>query len=331
MSKNIIQNYAIGVDLGGTKVEVAILNAQGQLVDRLRIPTQSSRGPDEIIRKITDTIEQLSAQNPGISSSVVGIGVAGQVEKKTGNIIYAPNLEWRDINLQDQLVNRLHKPVFVCNDVKAATWGEWLYGAGEGCDNLVCIFVGTGIGGAIVSKGKMLEGCNNTAGEIGHMTIQMHGPVCHCGNKGCFEALAGGWAITRDAQLAVQKNKKSGRMLLEIAEGNIDAITGKTVAIAAQKRDPLASSLIDNVADALIAGITSVVNMLGPCRIILGGGVIEGTPLLVERIEAGVKKNALKAATISISILPAKLRNDSGVIGAAAFALHQLKNSKYDN
>jgi glucokinase len=326
-----MQDCAIGVDLGGTKIEVAIVSAQGQLFDRLRIPTQSSQEPDEIIKKTTDAIEQLSAQNPDIISSVIGLGVAGQIEKKTGNVIYAPNLGWHNINLQEQLANKLHKPVSICNDVVAAAYGEWLYGAGIDCDNLVCIFIGTGIGGAIIANGKMLEGCNNTAGEIGHITLQLQGPICHCGNKGCFEALASGWAIQRDAQLAVKNNRNNGKMLLEMANGDILAITAKTVAMAAQNGDALAANLLDNVTNVVIAGITSAVNMLGPCRIILGGGIVEGIPQLIGHVETGVKKNALKAAMNSVSILQAKLHNDSGVIGAAAFAQHQLNNNKHDH
>jgi len=320
-----MQNWAIGVDLGGTKIEVAIVSSLGQLVDRLRIPTNSAQSQENLIESIAVTIEKISKQHPDINPETIGVGVAGQIEKETGLIVYAPNLGWHNVNLQDQLSGRLNKPVAVCNDVKAAGWGEWLYGGGTGCDNLVCIFVGTGIGGAIIANGKMLNGCNNTAGEIGHITIQLHGPLCHCGNKGCFEALASGWAIERDAQKAVENDMKAGSMILDIAGGNLRSINGGTVKMAAKKGDPLAKKLIDNIAEAMIAGVTSVVNALGPCRIILGGGVIEGMPELVKLTEEGMKKNALKAAIASVKVLPARLQNDSGVIGAAAFALHRLK------
>ncbi len=326
-----MQQWAIGVDLGGTKIEVAIVSSQGELLDKLRIPTISSQGPDKIIENIHDTINDLSKRHSDITLSVVGIGVAGQIKKDTGIVIDAPNLKWHNVDLQTQLANKLQKPVAVCNDVKAAAWGELLCGAGVGCNNLVCIFVGTGIGGAIVCNGKMLDGCNNTAGEIGHMIVQLHGPLCHCGNKGCLEALASGWALERDARLTVQNDKAGGKMLLDIAEGNINAITGETVTMAAQQGDPLANSLINNMADALIAGVTSVVNMIGPCRVILGGGIIKGIPQLITQVEEGVKRQALKAAIVAIEILPAKLQDDSGVIGAAAYAFETLKKVPYDH
>jgi glucokinase len=319
------EHWAIGIDLGGTKIEVALVSEAGKIHDRLRTTTESGQGHDAVMNRITETVNKLLAQNQDIIPIAIGIGVAGQITKKTGVVLYSPNLKWKDVKLQEELKNKLKKPVAVCNDVRAAGWGEWLYGAGKGCDDLVCVFVGTGIGGSIVSGGQMLEGSCNSAGEIGHTTIDLHGPVCHCGNKGCFEALAGGWAIQRDAQDAATKNKDDGKMLIDLAGGDIHAITAKTVAEAAKKNNPLAQQLIDNLVDALIAGSVTIVNFLSPARLIFGGGIIEGMPELLDRVEKGIKKNALKAATDSLEVLPAKLHNDSGVIGAAALALHISK------
>ena len=198
------KQWAIGIDLGGTKIEVALVDSSGLLRDRLRVPTESQQGYEAILKRITKTIHQLCSQNGDIVPVSIGIGVPGQISRSSGIVHDAPNLKWHEVKLEEDLSAMLHKHVRVCNDVKAATWGEWLYGAGKHCDDFVCIFIGTGIGGSIVSGGQMLVGCNNTAGEIGHITIDMNGPECHCGNKGCFEALAGGWAIQRDAQTAVR-------------------------------------------------------------------------------------------------------------------------------
>jgi glucokinase len=323
-----MQKWAIGIDLGGTKIEIAIVSTTGRLLDKVRIPTESSRKPQQIIDAIATCIDELCKKHSTVHIEVIGIGVAGQIEKDTDIVTYAPNLKWRNVHLQQLLAKKTNKPVAICNDVRAAAWGEWLHGAGVGCNNLVCIFVGTGIGGAIISNGEMMEGCNNTAGEVGHITVQLHGPLCNCGNEGCLEALASGWAIERDAQLAVQSNMKVGELMLELAGGDIKAVNGKAVAAAAAKGNVLAEKIINNVIDALIAGVTSVVNMVGPCRIVLGGGVIEGMPKIVKRVEQGVKKYALKAAIANIEILPAQLHNDSGVVGAASFALAQHKNTK---
>lgn len=317
-------HWAIGIDLGGTKIEAALVNSSGQLRDRLRVPTESQQGYNAILKRLAETIHQLSSQNGNIIASAIGIGVAGQISTSSGIVHDAPNLKWHEVRLQDDLSAMIHKDVRVCNDVRAASWGEWQHGAGKNCNDFVCIFVGTGIGGSIVSGGQMLTGCNNTSGEIGHMTLDMHGPECHCGNKGCFEALAGGWAIERDARAFVQADMQAGKFMLALAENKIADITAITVAEAGRQHDALANSIIDNLGNSLIAGCASVVNAFGPCRLILGGGIIEGMPQLLDRIEKGIKQSALKAAIKDLEVLPATLHNDSGVIGAAAFAFNQL-------
>ncbi len=320
-----MKQFAFGIDLGGTKIEIAIVDENGCIQDKQRFPTNSHGGYNMVLDSITKAIEDIFLQNNKLKPLAVGIGVAGQIEKATGIVKYAPNLEWHNVNLQEDLSKKLDIPVSVCNDVKAATIGEWLYGAGKDCGNLVCVFVGTGIGGGIVSDGNMLEGSNNTAGEIGHITIDLHGPLCHCGNRGCFEALAGGWAIERDMQKAVLENKSAGKLLLVIAEAEIKNITAKTLSEGLKSNDELSKKIFNELSLALIAGAVSVVNAFGPARLIFGGGIIEGMPQLLNIIKEGVKKYALKPATSLLEILPAKLHDDSGVIGAAAFAFQQNK------
>jgi glucokinase len=322
----IKDNWAIGVDLGGTKIEVALVHSSGLLQDRLRIATESQQGYMSILNRIKETINQLYNQNKNITPAIIGIGVPGQISKDHDIVHDAPNLKWHEVNLKDDLSAMLHKQVFICNDVRAATWGEWLYGAGKNCDDLVCVFIGTGIGGGIVSGGRMLTGSNNTAGEIGHISIDINGPKCHCGNNGCFEALAGGWAIARDVKAIVDADRNGGKLILTLAGNDINNITAKTIAIAAQKNDELSKIIIDNLVIALIAGFSTVINAYGPRRLILGGGIMEGMPQLLDRIEKGVRKCALKAAIENFEVLPASLHSDSGVIGAAAFALNAADN-----
>jgi glucokinase len=226
------------------------------------------------------------------------------------------------------LSRALKLPVAVANDVRAATWGEWLHGAGRGCDDLVCLFVGTGIGGGVVSGGHMMAGSSNAAGELGHVTVDLHGPPCHCGNTGCLEALASGWAIARRARQAIAADPSAGASLLDRAGGQPDAVTAKIVAQAAHAGDPLARQLIDEVATALIAGSVSFVNAFNPSRLILGGGVIEGLPELVQRVAQGVRQLALAAASTPLHVLPAQLHGDAGVVGAAALAMYSFVKDK---
>ena len=324
MAENL---WAIGVDLGGTKIEVARVGAEGKLSQRLRRPTNIQSGPAAVKAEIVAAVRDLREGTSSLPAGV-GVGVAGQVDSKRGLVRFAPNLGWRDEPLQPDLSQALGLPVVIVNDVRAATLGEWLYGAGQGCNDLICLFVGTGIGGGVVSGGQMLSGCSNTAGELGHITIDMHGPSCHCGNQGCLEALAGGWAIARQAKEAVAASQAAGASLLKMAEGHSDAITAEIVAQAAKARDPLAVHLIDHVAQALIAGVVSLVNAFNPCRLILGGGVMEGLPELVQRIDQSVRQRALAAAIEPLQILPAQLHNDAGVVGSAALAM-QTFNGRF--
>jgi glucokinase len=207
-------------------------------------------------------------------------------------------------------------------------WGEWLHGAGQGCDDLICLFVGTGVGGGIVSGGHMLSGCSNTAGELGHIPVDLNGPDCHCGNHGCLEAHAGGWAIARRAREAIARDPEAGARLLQMAGGQPDDVTARIVAQAAHQGDPLAQKLVDEVAEALIAGAVGLVNAFNPCRLILGGGVMEGLPELLDRIDQGLRQRALAAARDPLRVLPAQLHNDAGVVGAAALALRRAAEEK---
>jgi glucokinase len=313
--------WAIGIDLGGTKTDVGLVQPGGHIQRRLRRLTQVKGGPALIKADIVAAVHEL--WDPTASTPVgVGVGLAGQIDPKEGNVLFAPNLGWRDVPFQRDLSQALGLPVVITNDVRAITWGEWLHGAGQGCNDLICLFVGTGIGGGVVSGGKVLSGSTNAAGEIGHLVIDWNGPSCTCGNRGCLEALAGGWAIACRAQEAVARDPSAGNTLLEMAGGKRESITAETVARAAQTGDPLAKQLMDKVAEALIAGSVSLVHAFNPSRLILGGGVIEGVPELVHRVAEGVFQRALAASTQGLEILPSKLKKNAGIVGAAMLAMH---------
>lgn len=311
--------WTAGIDLGGTKIQILQINSFGTVGERLRCDTDITGGSEAIEKEIIDGIKSLN-KKIGSPPSAIGIGVAGQIDAETGDVKFAPNLKWINVPLQHNLKRTLGIPVIIINDVRAATWGEWLYGAGKGTRDLICIFVGTGVGGGIISDGKMLTGFNNTAGEIGHMTVNIHGPQCTCGNVGCLEAYAGGWGIAKNAQEAVKADPKAGAKLLKAAGGHIEDITGRIVTELDREHDPLSMAIIEQAVDALAAATSSLINVLSPQKIIFGGGVIDGMPELIEGIAKKAKKRALCAATDNLLILPAKLRNDAGAIGAGALA-----------
>lgn len=310
--------WAAGVDLGGTKIQTIQVNAFGTIGEKIKCPTDVNAGPDAIIHKIAESIQELQ-KKIGQPPSAIGVGVAGQIEAETGLVKFAPNLHWENIPLQKNLIRLIGVPVIVINDVRAATWGEWLHGAGKDSKNLLCIFIGTGIGGGIISDGKMITGFNNTAGEIGHMTVDLNGPQCTCGNFGCMEAFAGGWALAERAKELLEKKPQEGQILRSKMENG--KLLGHHVTEAAKEGDLIAKEVLNMAVEAIAAGVSSLINALSPQKIIFGGGVIEGSHLLIEEIERKIKLRTLSTALNQIEIVSAKLHNDAGSIGAGALAI----------
>lgn len=317
-------SFTVGVDLGGTKMLAALVGSDGQTLNTDRRETDVEGGFDAVVRQLVDAVVACRDQADG-EVGAVGVGVAGQVTADTGVVTRAPNLFWEDAPLKSALEDALDLPVAVLNDVRAAAWGEWQHGAGKGSRDVVVVFVGTGIGGGVVSGGRMLTGCTNTAGELGHTTVVVGGRECRCGNRGCLEAYAGGWAIAERARDAVAAAPDEGAYLVERA-GRAADITAETVHEARDQGDPLATRLVDATAEYLAAGMVGVVNAFNPCDLVLGGGIVEHAPLYVERIETHVKGRALNAAVRNLHVLSTVLGGDAGALGAATYArMKQVK------
>lgn len=308
----------IGVDLGGTKIDIGLVDTAGSILQHKRIKTDVKSGPDAIEKQILRDIHEMSNLNLGTLQGI-GIGVAGQIDGENGAVLFAPNLNWHNYPLQQNIQQALGLPVKVVNDLRAIAWAEKLYGAAKGCDDFVCIFVGTGVGGAIIKNGQMQKGCSNTCGELGHMTINFHGPICTCGNRGCLEAYAGGWAIAKQAQEWMRAKKAPHQILLQLANNDISKVTAKMVVEAYHQGDALARDVIEQFKQALTAGCVSIVNTLNPCRLILGGGVLAGFPDFIPSIDASIRAMALKSATKKLDVLCSNLdQNKVGVLGAAS-------------
>jgi glucokinase len=313
--------HTLGVDLGGTKVKTALVDVNGHILSVHQYPTHPEKGPEGIITDILTCIDGCLSKARQ-EARALGIGIAGQVDLN-GVVRYAPNLKWRNVPLKAKLEKKLGMPVVVINDVRAASCGEWRYGSGKGVDDLVVLFVGTGIGGGVISGGNMIVGCSNTGGELGHITIVSDGRKCHCPNRGCLEAYAGGWAIAERAQEAVRTNPEMGRHLTLLA-GGIENITAVTVSQAYREGDQLARQLVEETGRYLAAGVVSIVNAFNPCLFVLGGGVIEGIPELVPMVEDITRNRALKSALENLKVVKAGLGGNAGVIGAAALAQNKI-------
>jgi len=312
---------AIGVDLGGTKIHAAVVNRDGQVVSSHRIGTDVGGGPAKVVEDIAGAIQD----GLGVDLSeigAVGVGVAGQVDPRSGLVRSSPNLKWTDFPFGERLQEALGVPVVIDNDVQAATWGEWKHGAGRGFDDLLVLFVGTGVGGGAVTGGQLLIGRSGMAGEMGHVTIVVGGRQCTCPNKGCLEAYVGGWAIAKRAVETVLANGDAGRGLLDLARGA--EITARLVSEAAANGDALAADIMDRTGRYLGAGLVGLVHVFEPARVVFGGGVIEGSPGLVEIAESVVRASAISAYTDGLEFVRSELGADAGVVGSASMALERV-------
>lgn len=318
---NIPPGSAIGVDIGGTKIHAAVVGAGGRVISEHRLPTDVGGGPSKVVEDIVRAVrDELDADLSVIDA--VGVGLAGQIDPETGVVRSSPNLKWTDFPFGERLQQALGVPVVVENDVTTAAWGEWRHGAGRGIDDLLVLYAGTGVGGGIVSDGRLLAGDSGMAGEVGHMTIVAGGRQCSCPNRGCLEAYVGGWAIAERAVEAVVANPEAGRGLLDMARGA--ELTARLVAEAADAGDDLALELMYDTGRYLGAGLTGLIHIFNPARVILGGGVIDGSPGLVAAAETVVRANAIPAYTDGLEVRRSELGGNAGVIGSASIALERV-------
>lgn len=318
--------WSIGIDLGGTKTQMALVSQEGVIERELRLktPIEFEKAVAAIAEAAVSLIEGIPSEHVG----GVGIGMAGQIEKETGLVLLAPNLGWRYVPLRAALAELLKLPVFINNDVRVATIGEWQYGAGQGSSDILCLLIGTGIGGGIVSGGQLLTGHSNTAGELGHIAIALGGPRCSCGNIGCLEAIAGGWAIAMRMKelLAAEPQERLWFCDHGIA---IDEIDASHVFLAAKAGLPSAKAVIARAEEALIAGVAGLINAFNPEKVILGGGIIDGQPEWLTALSYEVPRRALPAACHNLQVIKGALGSDAGVIGAAAYAFQKQQEGLF--
>jgi ROK family. len=298
---------AIGIDIGGTKTAIGLVDRDGRIIFREVFAT---KGPDESIREMMGIIDKIIENTRDIQG--IGVGSPGPIDSKKGVVVCPPNLpEWRDIPLADILRDRYGVNVLLNNDANAAALGEWLFGAGRGVQNFIYITVSTGIGGGAVLNGRFYEGENANALEVGHATIDYKGPRCGCGNYGCFEVMASGTALARFAREAVEGCSDS------ILAG-YENIRAEDVFEAAKMGDPLAVRLVDDEALYLGVGLTNVINSFNPEMIAIGGGVSKAWDMYYEKMMQVIEERALPTNYETVQVVRAKLGEDIGIVGAAS-------------
>ncbi|MGL4831639.1 MAG: ROK family glucokinase [Propionibacteriaceae bacterium] len=312
---------SIGLDIGGTKIAAGVVDDTGAIVDKVVVPspTRSAQAAEDTI---IDIVDDFRSRYDVMS---VGVGAAGWVDTDQAIVRFSPHLAWRNEPLRDRLQSRIQLPVIVDNDANAAAWAEYRYGAGRGSRVMVCVTLGTGIGGALIINGQLFRGRYGMAGEWGHMTMVPDGHWCPCGNRGCWEQYASGNALVRDAKALAAQGSPRAAMLMEQAHGDSDLLTGAAVTAAALAGDSASRELIADVGRWLGVGLANLAAALDPDRFVIGGGVSEAGDLLLDPARTVFQRSLTgRGYRDEATIVAATTLNDAGLIGAADLACRSI-------
>lgn len=314
--------FAVGLDLGGTKILAAVFDGRNRILAREKKSTKPDYGPERVLDRIAETVNEALAVCAVAHTSVcaVGVGVPGMVDTRTGVVRVAPNLGWKNLRFAKMLQARIHIPVVVVNDVQAGTMAVQHFGAGRKLTDFVCMFIGTGIGGGIVIGGQQYRGSAGMGGEIGHMAVIAHdGPKCGCGNRGCMEALASRGAIVRRVIEGMKEGRKT--LVWDLCDSDTRRIRSRIIAEAYLEGDKLVRTIIDDACEYIGIGAANLINVLNPQAVILGGGLIEalGSKML-PRIRKSAWQHVIGPTPERVNIIDCGLGDDAGILGAALVA-----------
>jgi glucokinase len=315
-------DYVVGVDLGGTKILAGIFNNSLESIGIAKISTKSQRGVESVVSRIErcvrDAVDEADLTMKQIAG--VGVGAPGAVDFEAGTVIFAPNMDgWKDVSLKKDLEKQLGLPVYVENDGNIAVLGVHVAELKAKPKNVVGIFVGTGIGGGLIINGELYSGFNHTAGEIGHMVIEISGPKCGCGNKGCFEALASRTAIFQRIKAGIKEGEKT--LLTDMLGDALEDLRSGDLRKAIRKGDKFVTKIIEQTAEYIGIGVSNLVNIFGPEVVVLGGGVMEAlSDEMMSVIIKTAKEHAMPGTMKGVEIIASKLGDNAGITGAAVLA-----------
>ena len=311
----------IGVDVGGTKVAGGVVDEDGTILAQHRVHTPA-RDAQATTDAIVSVIEVMRA---GHDVEAVGLGIAGFVDVARSTVYFAPNLlGWRDGPLRAEVETRVNLPVVVENDANAAAWGEARFGAGRDERYIVCVTVGTGIGGGIIVDRQLYRGGFGVGGEIGHIQMVEGGRPCGCGQRGCWEQYASGGALVRDARERAHEARADAELLLGLGDGTPEGITGEHVTLAAQQGDPVAKASFDSLGHWIGQGLADLAAILDPELFVLGGGVSEAGALILDPSAAAFDQLLTgRGRRPKAQVVLAQLGNDAGLVGAADLARYR--------
>jgi glucokinase len=311
----------IGFDLGGTKMQATIYDADFKPLATKRKKTKDFRGARNGLAGITKTIEDV-LQEAGVERRRlrgIGLGCPGVLDLDRGVLLHSPNLGWRNLPLKAKLEKTFKCPVVIGNDVDVGTYGEYRFGAARQARCVVGVFVGTGIGGACVYEGKIFRGRTGSAMEVGHMHLQPKGDLCGCGRHGCLETVASRLAISAEAAEAAYRG--NAPHLYELTGTDLTAIRSRTLVAAMEEGDRAVEDIVRHSIKYLGVGVATLVNLLAPDVVVLGGGMVEAMPrLYLELVRKAVREQAMRPLAKGCRIVVARLGDEAGVLGAAALA-----------
>ena len=313
-------DHAVGVDLGGTNIKVALLDGAGAIVARRTVPTRGAEGHDAVVGRMVAEVEGMRARLPaGAALGSVGVGVPGQLDMVTGETHDLPNLSgrWAGVPVGATMADGLGLPVHLINDVRAFTIAEHELGAARGARDVVCYAVGTGIGGGLIIGGKVHFGIGGSAGELGHIVVAPDGPRCSCGNVGCVEALASGPSIVAEANRRMLQGFTTD--LFRRVGGDLNAMTPAIVEEAAAAGDDVAREVLERAGFYLGVSMAGIVAAVAPEVVVVGGGVVTPHGVLWEAFERTARASNAVTDMSRVHFVPAALGYDAGVIGAATW------------
>jgi glucokinase len=312
----------VGCDLGGTNIKAGLVDIEsGDVLAVDTIPTKSRQGSDKVMKRIANLVLSL-IQTSGINKNKIkglGISAPGMLDLKTNSAVFLNNMTggWRNVPIGEKMKSLLGMEVSILNDVRAITYGEWRFGAGKGVSSMACIAVGTGVGGGIIMNNSLILGLGGCAGEIGHQTIEMNGPICGCGNRGCVEAYASGPAIAASAARGILQGWST--KIVELIEQDLNRLTPEVVTKAAEMGDDFAKEVLRRAGTYLGIGIANVVTTLAVERIVIGGGVANAGDFLLDPIRQTIKDRVFLVPAEKVEVVRAKLGSKAGIIGMAAW------------
>ncbi|MCS7052433.1 MAG: ROK family protein [Ignavibacterium sp.] len=318
MKKN--QKFALGIDLGGTNIKLGIVSELGKIVSKVEVKTEAHLGPKAVIKNIEKGIDEI-LKNKKIKLIGIGIGAPGIVTIKKGIVKSPPNLPgWDEIPLGSIIKKKYGIKVNVENDANAAAIGEMIFGAGKKYSSFIMVTLGTGVGGGIIYNGKLYRGEIGGAGEIGHISINPNGPRCNCGSTGCIEAYAGNHYLKESVKKDLVNHPSS--KIWELIENDLQKVSPRIIQMAAELGDVYAKEIIFDLGVNLGIAFSSLSNVLDISTFIIGGGVAGfGKPLLTS-IKTTMISRVLTPLKSRINIIPAKLKNEAGILGASSLVFY---------